>query len=140
MIQLIENDDLISAANLALCNMKSYYHKYSVDWGVEVIVESTQNLENFDLCADGVLVGIMRLTFEGGRCQLRDLQIKPEIQSNGYGSKAIAEAKRIAMEKGLAAIDLKVFKCSPARNLYFRLGFTIDAEDDRFYYMSLDIS
>ena len=140
MIEIVETNDLKSAAQFTYDNMKPYYEIYEVDWGTEDIYQATKDLLNFDILANGERIGVLRLSFEGARCQLRDIQIGTAHQSKGYGAKVISAAKGIVQQKNLKFIDLKVFQRSPAHKLYSRLGFKVDNEDDRFYYMSLLVS
>jgi GNAT superfamily N-acetyltransferase len=140
MIEILETKDLKSAANFTLANMKPYYDKYKVDWSLDDIYEATKELSNFDLRLDGQCIGVLRISFENGHCQLRDIQIDAEYQGKGYGAAAIANLIAIARMREARVIELKVFQCSPAHRLYRRVGFIIESEDDRFYYMSLPIN
>ena len=50
------------------------------------------------------------------------------------------EAKRLTLNYGLKDLKLRVFKISPAINLYKRNGFTVESEDDRFFNMVAKVS
>jgi GNAT superfamily N-acetyltransferase len=139
MLEIVETQDLKSAAYFTLDNMKPYYEMYGVDWGVDDIYDATEGLSNFDLQAHGHRIGVLRLSFENGRCQLRDIQVSTKHQSMGYGAKIIAQVFEIARGRESSFIELKVFKRSPAHRLYSRVGFKVDSEDDRFYYMSVAV-
>lgn len=132
--------DLAQAANFTLSNMRPYYEKFSVDWDEAQIEEMTQELANFDIIFKGLLVGVMRLSFEAEECWLRDLQVDQNYQNRGIGSIALAEAEQLAREHCSNIFRLRVFKISPAVNLYKRQGFGLTSEDERFYYMSRAIS
>lgn len=132
--------DLAKVANLTLSNMRPYYEKYSVDWDEAQIEKMTQELGNFDILVQGILVGVMRLSFDTKECWLRDLQVEQSYQNQGIGSIAIAEAERLAREHCAEALKLRVFKNSPAYHLYERQGFSLTGEDERFYYMSRAVS
>jgi len=140
MLEVVETKDLKSAAQFTFDNMKQYYEMYGVDWVVEDVYQATKDLSNFDILANGQRIGVLRLSFERERCQLRDIQVGAAHQSKGYGAQVISTVKDIAQQRNLKFIDLKVFQRSPAHKLYSRIGFTVDSEDDRFYYMSLFIS
>lgn len=85
---------------------------------------------------NGDLVGAMRLAFDDEGCYIRDLQVDAAFQNMGIGAAAISECSRLAVHRGAMQLRLRVFKISPAHKLYTRSGFSIDKEDDRFYYMS----
>ncbi|WP_153915814.1 GNAT family N-acetyltransferase [Shewanella sp. TC10] len=140
MIEIVETQDLKSSAQFTFDNMKSYYEIYGVDWGTEDVYQATKGLSNFDILSNGQRIGVLRLSFERERCQLRDIQVGAAHQSKGYGAQVISRVKDIAQQRTLNAIELKVFQRSPAHKLYSRNGFTVDSKDERFYYMSLSVS
>ncbi|NVK10772.1 MAG: GNAT family N-acetyltransferase [Gammaproteobacteria bacterium] len=127
--------DLSRAAKLTLENMSSYYQRFDVDWDELQVIESTKALENYDLFSESCFIGIARVEYTDSSCWLRDLQVRSECQSKGYGALAIEEVVKMARQRDLPQVELKVFKCSPAHSLYRRVGFSLGSEDDRFYYM-----
>ena len=139
MLEIVKTKALKAAAQFTFDNMKPYYQMYGVDWEVEDVYQATQDLCNFDILASGQPIGVLRLSFERELCQLRDIQIGAAHQSKGYGAQVISIVKDLARKRHLKSIELKVFQRSPAHKLYRRIGFTIDSEDDRFYYMSLSV-
>lgn len=115
--------------------MRTYYEHYGVDWQQHKIYEQIVDLENWDILIDGDVVGVMRLAYDESGCYIRDLQVDATFQNKGIGAAAIGECSRLAMHRGTMQLRLRVFKISPAHRLYTRSGFSIDKEDDRFYYM-----
>jgi GNAT superfamily N-acetyltransferase len=140
MLEIVETRDLESAAQFTFDNMKPYYEMYGVDWGVEDVYDATKDLLNFDILNNHQRIGVLRLSFDGERCQLRDIQIETVNQNKGYGAQVISMVKNIAQQRNLKFIVLKVFQRSPAHKLYSRIGFKVDGKDERFYYMSLFVS
>ena len=132
--------DLEKVAHFTLSNMRPYYEQYSVDWDEAQIEKMTQELVNYDILVQGILVGVMRLSFDTEECWLRDLQVEQSYQNQGIGSIALAEAERLAREHCAETLKLRVFKNSPAVHLYKRQGFGLTSEDERFYYMSRTVS
>ncbi|KGK03096.1 MULTISPECIES: GNAT family N-acetyltransferase [unclassified Pseudoalteromonas] len=128
--------DLMASAQLTYTNMRGYYEYYGVDWQQLKICEQISDLENWDVLLNGDLVGAMRLAFDDEGCYIRDLQVDAAFQNMGIGAAAISECSRLAVHRGAMQLRLRVFKISPAHKLYTRSGFSIDKEDDRFYYMS----
>jgi GNAT superfamily N-acetyltransferase len=139
MLEIVATEDLKAAAHFTFNNMKPYYEMYAVDWDVEGVYQATKNLKNFDILCKGEHIGVVRLSFEEGRCQLRDIQIATAYQNKGYGAHIIAKVVDMARQQSVKFIDLKVFQRSPAFKLYSRIGFAVDRKDDRFYYMSLQV-
>lgn len=140
MVTFIPAKDLARAARFTLTNMRPYYQHYSVDWDESQIEKMTQQLVNLDILLQGELVGVLRLSFDSEGCYLRDLQVEQKYQNQGIGSYALAEAERRAKEHSPAVLRLRVFKNSPAVNLYKRHGFSLTNADERFYYMSRAVS
>ena len=139
MTQFIKTQDLDKSAKLTLANMQEYYDMYGVDWTLSDVRSAIENLENYDVVnADGVF-GVVRLSFENNRCQLRDIQVVSNQQNKGLGALVISKVTKLARQKQLGFIDLRVFKRSPAYRLYDRLGFVIESEDDKFYQMTLTV-
>lgn len=128
--------DLVKAARYTLTNMQPYYAQYSVEWDEAQIEKMTQELFNLDIFVGDETVGVVRLSFDDDGCYLRDLQVDHNYQNRGIGAAAIAEAARLAKAQCLNNLKLRVFKSSPAVNLYKRQGFGLTHEDQRFYYMS----
>ncbi|WP_235357725.1 GNAT family N-acetyltransferase [Arsukibacterium ikkense] len=132
--------DLAKAARYTLSNMRPYYEQYSVEWDAAEIEKMTAELVNLDILLAGEPVGVIRLSFDSEGCYLRDLQIDQSCQNQGIGSQAIAEADRLAREHCLPLLKLRVFKNSPAVQLYKRQGFSLTSEDERIYYMSRPVA
>ncbi len=131
--------DLAKAARYTLTNMRPYYEQYSVEWDEAQIEKMTQALVNLDILLAGEPVGVIRLSFDSEGAYLRDLQVDQNYQNRGIGAYALAEANRLAKVQSVQVL-LRVFKHSPAVNLYKRQGFNITREDERFYYMSRAVS
>ena len=134
MLEIVATEDLKAAAHFTFNNMKPYYEMYAVDWDVEDVYQATKGLKNFDILCKDQHIGVVRLSFDEGRCQLRDIQIAAIFQNKGYGALVIAKVVDIARQH-----SVKVFQRSPAFKLYSRIGFAVDRKDDRFYYMSLRV-
>lgn len=128
-------ENLAHAATFTLNNMQPSYHRFNVNWQLDDIVKQTIALTNVDIIYGNHVIGVMRLSFEESICWLRDIQIDPNFQNKGLGGKAIEQAISLASASKVSEIKLKVFKISPALNLYQRHDFKTYQEDERFYYM-----
>lgn len=99
--------------------------------------ESQRRGESVYLIAwqDGVPVGHLELRWAGtarrevarllaGVPVLSDIQVHPDWQSRGIGSRLMEEAERLAAERGYARVGLSVATDNPrARALYERRGY-----------------
>jgi GNAT superfamily N-acetyltransferase len=128
--------DLHASALITYQNMRSYYEHFSVDWQADEIKAQIVALDNWDIVDNGKTIGAIRLAFEDACCYLRDLQVIESAQNQGVGAFALKFCEKIARDKKLTNITLRVFKISPATHLYLRSGFIVDSEEERFYYMS----
>lgn len=128
-------DDLAFSAEITYQNMLPYYEKYDVEWQQQQITEQVKSLDNWDIVAEGKIIGIFRLAFEADSCYLRDLQVTATYQNKGVGSLVLGEVERLALQSDVQKVKLKVFKVSPAFHLYQRSGFVVVKEDERFFYM-----
>ncbi len=84
-------------------------------------------------------VGWRQIALKDDSLFLVQLFIRSEFQGKGIGTQVmhrIIDEGR-AIEK---AITLGVVKTNPALRLYTRLGFLITHEDERKYYMRLDLT
>ena len=140
MISYQMANDLSKSAQITYNNMRSYYQHYLVDWQQAKILEQIVSLDNWDIIADGEVVGAIRLSFDNDECYLRDLQVIEEYRNKGIGAAALTESTRLAKNSAVKTLKLRVFKISPAHQLYKRHGFTLVSEDERFYYMEQKIS
>ncbi|WP_207890606.1 GNAT family N-acetyltransferase [Vibrio sinensis] len=140
MISFKPTVDLLASAELTFGNMHPYYQHYSVSWELNKIQEQIESLENWDVLYNEAIVGAIRLAYDEDGCYLRDLQVSEKFQNKGIGAAALSEVQRLACKAEVAHLRLRVFKISPAYELYKRTGFTVDKEDDRFYYMSKSIA
>ncbi|NMH60060.1 GNAT family N-acetyltransferase [Alteromonas sp. MYP5] len=120
-------------------NMRPYYQHYGVEWDEHTVWQHIQELENWDIVHLGQVIGAVRLAFDADGCYLRDLQIDAAFQNQGWGAESLQLAKRIAKDKGAIKLRLRVMKISPAINLYYRTGFGVSHEDERFYFMEQSI-
>jgi len=133
-------ENLLDAAKFTFDNMRTYYERFFVDWDVIKIAETTKPLDNFDILFEGKVVGVFRLQLKDDYMYLRDLQVHTSFQNRGIGKVVLNEVKHRARDLNLSRLKLRVFKISPAVQLYKRNGFTIQDEDDRFFNLESNVS
>lgn len=138
-ITFTHSTNLKRAANFTFENMRVYYEKFAPDWDAAKVYEATLELENYDIVCGQEVVGVMRLQFEEDCCVLRDLQVIPTAQNKGIGRIALEDAKNRTSNANFKKLTLRVFKISPAVNLYKKNGFVIESEDERFFNMSVKV-
>lgn len=82
-----------------------------------------------DRKAIGVLkMGVITLNDAKKSLHIRQLQILPEFQGEGIGSKVLTVVKKRALQLQLP-ITLNVLLKNPARGLYLRHGFQIEGKN-----------
>jgi ribosomal protein S18 acetylase RimI-like enzyme len=59
---------------------------------------------------------------------LVELQVDPGHRNEGLGARLLAEVERIARQRGAATLSLTTGTDNPARRLYERSGFAVEAE------------
>ncbi|GAM75171.1 acetyltransferase [Vibrio ishigakensis] len=136
MISYQPTTDFKASSQITYNNMRTYYEHYGVNWERSKIEEQIQGLQNWDVLMNGEVVGAIRLQFDAEGCYLRDLQVSAELQGQGIGREALAKVEELALQSGADFVRLRVFKISPAYQLYLRAGYAVDKQEDNFYYMS----
>lgn len=119
--------------------MATYLQQYDITIEDEKFDQNWDNLQNFEISFNRVRVGILRYDIEDGFCNIRDLHLEPQYQSQGIGSTVIRQLISKMQAKGLTAIRLKAFIDNPAIDLYKRLGFERIGQEDYIIQMKLDL-
>jgi len=86
------------------------------------------------ICSGNRDIGLLKVIYGSKRVHLCQIQLLPEFQGNGIGSKLISKLQEEVGSSGLP-ITLSVFRSNPAINLYTRLGFHIATEDSNSFTM-----
>jgi len=79
-------------------------------------------------------LGVVSLKDTSKSLHIRQLQILPEYQGQGIGSKVLAVVKKRALQLQLP-ITLNVLLKNPARGLYLRHGFQIEGKNKLEFQM-----
>ncbi|MEN1927662.1 GNAT family N-acetyltransferase [Luteimonas sp. MJ250] len=127
--------DFAFCEHLSRTNMAGYRATRGIAWDPARFRASWTEFENLIIVAGGEAIGLLRLLPEGEVLALRDLQIVPTHQRQGVGGWALRQAQAIALQRGHPRLQLRVYADNPARRLYARLGFTIEAETDGTLHM-----
>ncbi|AHF76214.1 Putatative acetyltransferase protein [Sodalis praecaptivus] len=83
---------------------------------------------------EGKLAGLFKYYLTDDAWFIGQIQVAPEFQRRGIGQQLLAGVLQQAQREGLA-VELKVLKSNPAKNLYLRLGFIITTGDDYAWHM-----
>lgn len=127
--------DFAFCEHLSRNNMAAYLAARGIAWDPARFRASWAEFENLMILADDMVVGLLRLLPEGEALGLRDLQVVPARQRQGVGSWAVRQAQAIAVQRGYWRLQLRVYPENPARALYARLGFIVEAEAKRTLHM-----
>ena len=68
------------------------------------------------------------LTSPEGAVHLVELQVDPAHRNEGLGGRLLAEVERVARDRGAPTLSLTTQIDNPARRLYERSGFRVEAE------------
>ncbi len=62
--------------------------------------------------------------------RIEDLQIRADRQRQGIGAWVLGRAERLAVERNVPELEVRVFHDNPAGSLYRRFGFTAHGRDE----------
>jgi ribosomal protein S18 acetylase RimI-like enzyme len=79
-------------------------------------------------------IGLFKVVYGAEHVHLSQIQLLPECQGRGIGSRLISDLQEEVGLLGLS-ITLNVFRSNTAIDLYLRLGFRIHAEDRHSFTM-----
>ena len=68
---------------------------------------------------------------------LVELQVDPSYRDQGLGGRLLAEVERVAREQGASSLSLTTQIDNPARRLYERSGFHVEAEKRHHRYEAI---
>ncbi|WP_132999252.1 GNAT family N-acetyltransferase [Luteimonas arsenica] len=128
--------DLAFCEHLSRTNMAGYRAARGTAWDPERFRASWAEFENLMILAGDEAVGILRLLPEGEALGLRDLQVVPGRHRQGIGGWAVRQAQAIALQRGHPRLQLRVYAENPARALYTRLGFVVEAEAGDTFHLA----
>ena len=86
--------------------------------------------EEFTLLAkdgDGI-VGYITVICDSGVAQIEPLMIHPDYKGKGIGSALLAEAEKLAKEKGIHKLWLETGEDWKAKEFYLKHGYTVRAD------------
>jgi len=124
-----DSHDLEYVRDLSRRNMAPYYTALGWQWDPTLFVASWPTTENYAIEAHDRMIGALRLRPEADAIYISDLQIEPASQGRGAGTFALRFAERVARERGLPRLRLRVFTGSAAVRLYERAGFCKVADE-----------
>ena len=131
-------DDYDFMYQLLVASMKEYVE---MTWSWEVEYQQDRFRTKFDpalyesIVVDGQSVGAVSFLRQETEFFLSEIQIMPESQNKGLGTRIIQDLVDRANEVGLP-VALQVLKVNPAYRLYERLGFSRIGETETHNQMS----
>jgi ribosomal protein S18 acetylase RimI-like enzyme len=128
-------DELSFAQRVSRENMEKYYTAGGRSWDPAIFQASWPATENFSILSRDVLIGVLRLRCDPDAIYISDLQIESRSQRLGAGTFALRFVERVARERGVARIRLRVFPGNVAARLYQRAGFRkiVDEPEKQLY-------
>ncbi len=137
-MKLSPSNDYHAAIALAKSAMANYFLRNDIPWDDDERLAIYRACELYWVCLPE-RAGYCLLREKEGRFFLADIQVLPLCRNNGVGGRVIDEVKRVARSRGYSQVWLKVFKGSPAINLYQRKGFMMSSEEKFVYVLVCDL-
>ncbi len=117
-------------------------HYVEQTWGAWDEDWQTRNFrEHFDVTHrqvvewDGRAIGFLDVMEQDESTLLANIQISPEFQRRGIGTRLIRDVLERAASRGVP-VTLRVLRVNPARRLYERLGFEVVDTSETHYMMA----
>lgn len=104
------------------------------DWQQNHFKDSFQPEANQIIILNGKEIGRVEVDYKEFGIHIGNIQISPNSQNKGIGSRIILDIIRQAQLKN-NPVTLQVLKVNPARCFYERLGFVIVDEDEAHFKM-----
>ncbi|QUM85026.1 MULTISPECIES: N-acetyltransferase [unclassified Moritella] len=139
-IQFKSASEMKYAESLTQSNMSRYYLTRNIVWDSNLYKNNWAQLDNFDIFADGLRVGVVRFSYNESTTFLRDLQLSPEFQGKGIGSKSLDIIVEHARQHKSTKLLLRVFSENPAVKLYKEKKFTQTVDVNGLIEMELTLS
>lgn len=114
--------------------------KYINDSGDQFILDTQSNriMKEYEstkiIRSDNKDIGMFKVKRNSDNWEIIQIQLLPDYQHMGIGTKIIKKLQMEALQQGVA-IFLSVLKVNPAKQLYERLGFEIVQEKEKSYLM-----
>src|SRR5437879_9095405 len=130
------NSDHDFLYNLHIRTMKTYVEQ---TWGwdeakaVKMFSERVAQGHYEVIVLNGVDIGAVNCHRREDTLYVSNIEILPEYQGRGLGTKILQRILAAAQRDGLT-VTLRILKVNPARSLYERLGFIVTREDETHYY------
>ena len=134
-MKLLLSNKYENCVRLGKESMLSYFEENDIDWDFAERLKLYIKFELYEVIDDDT-IGYMALRENESKLYLADIQILERFQNLGYGTKLLKYASDMAKSKGYDSIYLKVFKNSPALNLYLRNGYNHVSEEQYVYLLS----
>lgn len=131
--------DAAFCSSLVETNMASYFEAEGIVWD--------RHRYEKELLKDFVQIvlwnekdiGFYHLGKKDTHVYIHLIQILPDMQNQGIGSRVMQQIETDALDMGLQEIKLSVLKINPARQLYMRLGYQIEKDRGSKLLMSKQI-
>jgi ribosomal protein S18 acetylase RimI-like enzyme len=118
--------------------------KYIIDSGDQFNSETQSNriMKEYEsikiIRSDNKDIGMFKVKRNSDNWDIIQIQLLPDYQHMGIGTKLIQKLQREALQQGVP-IFLSVLKVNPAKQLYERLGFEVVQEKEKSYTMRYSV-
>jgi ribosomal protein S18 acetylase RimI-like enzyme len=134
-MKLVPTENYEDCVLLGKESMLPYFLENHIPWDLEKRISLYASFEIYEVF-DHEFIGYLALRENQGSIFIADLQILESHRNKGYGAQLLIKAKEMAKNRGYDSIKLKVFKSSPAINLYKRNGYVTVGVEEFVYLLS----
>ncbi|MBZ5486247.1 GNAT family N-acetyltransferase [Halomonas aquamarina] len=136
MTPLIQpTSDKAFAERLIRQNMSGYHEQLGMHWDSALFEREWRTFETYQLIINTCPVGVLCLDHDTQAFYIRELQIEPAWQRQGFGAAAIRYTIDRARQTSIDTLRLRVFCINPAMELYQRMGFYVLKTEGHTHYM-----
>jgi ribosomal protein S18 acetylase RimI-like enzyme len=126
-MEFIESQNYEESVLIIKSEMIPYYADLDLTWDDSLRLAQYKECDLWSI-HDEKIVGFAMTREDEEDIYLAELHISEKYRNNGYGKKSLQLAKELASSKGYSEIKVRVFKNSPAYELYLRSEFTMEKE------------
>ncbi|MGH1441806.1 MAG: GNAT family N-acetyltransferase [Cellvibrionaceae bacterium] len=140
-MQFSRSTDIQSSINISKRMMFQYYQKYQLEWSSEKYLKVLLQAEHYHIHIGGELIGFFAYECSANEIFILDMQVLPQFQSQGVGSKVMVYLNDFCIQNNVPFIGLAVFKSNKkALNFYKNQKFHINEKSDIVYKMRKNVT
>jgi N-acetylglutamate synthase-like GNAT family acetyltransferase len=121
-------------------NMGMYHELHEIPWHQDRIEAHFREKENHSVFSCRQWIGFISLEWKNDSVFIHSLQLIQKVQGSVYGVQILNWLLDQARERDIDSIECKTFASSPVRELYKKIGFEIQEQDELFLELRMDLT